>query len=436
MTAWLPRSLFGRNVLLLVAVLVISQVITVAAFWALVQRPRMEAFAHYARVQADAVSLALTELPQHKRAAYIAQLNTTDEMQILLNQQPPASPSSGNRLVLRFIDLVRNVDGANYVSRWQSDAPRRLWLGRQIGGDMLWIGLSAEGFLSGIVELLMVSLATVCLLALGGAWWIQRRINRPLNALADAAAQVAQGTLTAPVPLGMPTELAVVHSSFKHMVDALAQAEQNRTLMLAGISHDLRTPLAKIRLGLELLGPQKDLELMQRIERSVDAADAIVGQFVDFARSAGPVAHERVDLNALAREAATLAGGAVSLSLHPQPLWVRADRNALLRAVLNLLSNAEKYAARQQATQVLTTVQGGQPALGVLDRGPGIDPAQWAALLLPFVRGSSARTGQSGAGLGLAIVKRITDANGAELAMRQRAGGGLEIWMVFAKNDA
>ncbi|HJV95754.1 MAG TPA: ATP-binding protein, partial [Albitalea sp.] len=273
------------------------------------------------------------------------------------------------------------------------------------------------------------SAATVLLAALG-AWLIQRRINRPLNALVQAARALGQGARPPTLSERGPSEIATVAHGFNEMVASIAHNEQERALMLAGLSHDLRTPLAKMRLASEMLSG--DPELLDTLNRNIDAMDGLLTQFLAFTRAtqAGSWDHEplvEADLNQLARDALALCaldarGGEVALRAGTLPrLPVRAQ--ALRRLILNLVVNAQRHGA--PPIEVATGSDAGGVWLEVRDRGPGIAPERAEALKQPFVRGDDARGGPAGAGLGLAIVERIARDHGARFELLARDGGGL-----------
>jgi two-component system osmolarity sensor histidine kinase EnvZ len=193
-------------------------------------------------------------------------------------------------------------------------------------------------------------------------------------------------------------------------------------MVLAGISHDLRTPLSRLRLALEMSGAEsKESDAM--IE-DIAEIDAIIGQFLDFAR--GENEDKSVnDLDELVHE----------LGEHYQRLHknvsVQADtqasfpfaRMALRRALANLVDNALRYAG--EPIEIEAKRQHNAVVVEVRDRGPGIPPAEVERLKRPFTRLDDSRAGAGGAGLGLAIVERVARAHGGLLELLPREGGGL-----------
>jgi two-component system osmolarity sensor histidine kinase EnvZ len=276
----------------------------------------------------------------------------------------------------------------------------------------------------------MATLASM-VLALVGAWWLQRHLNQPLQRVVQAAQRLARGQPPEPLPEDGPTEIATVARSFNHMAHSLARADQERALMLAGVSHDLRTPLTKLRLSVEIAGPQIEPELSTRMVRSMDEMDAILGQFLHFARMQEAEPPQPAALDDLAQAIAQAQadhGRSVALELGaPPPTPVQAQ--ALRRAVDNLVENAWRHGA---APVVLRTGQAAEGVwIEVQDHGPGVPATELERIRQPFARGEAARSGRPGAGLGLAIADRVARAHGGHLELHSAPGQGLRARLVL-----
>jgi len=216
------------------------------------------------------------------------------------------------------------------------------------------------------------------------------------------------------------------------MSSALDDLERERALMLAGVSHDLRTPLTKLRLGLEMLDNPAEADLIASMVRSIETADAVIDQFIDYARIGHDEAMQAVDLNALVRHAVQAVLDPrleIALQLGELP-EVIVRPVAVERLVTNLLQNAMRHGAPPFI--VRTERVGERVRLAVQDSGPGIPEAEIDRLRRPFAQLDTARGGKPGAGLGLAIADRVARLHGGELGLRNRAEGGLEASVSFA----
>lgn len=263
------------------------------------------------------------------------------------------------------------------------------------------------------------------LMSLLGAYLLVRGVTRPLKALENTARAIGRGDPHTPLPEHGPREIAEVAKAFNQMSHDLTQLESDRALILAGVSHDLRTPLARLRLGIELAGaPEEDLAAMSA---DIEDMDRIIRQFLDFARDTGAEAIQEGDLADIVRRAIQpllLRDAPLELQGLSPCLAPRLRVNALQRAVANLVDNALKYGG-QTPVEIRTQRDGTDLLIEVADRGPGIAPEHAERLIRPFTRLEDARSNVQGSGLGLAIVDRIARMHDGSLLLLPREGGGL-----------
>ena len=216
-----------------------------------------------------------------------------------------------------------------------------------------------------------------------------------------------------------------VTQAFNHMSKGIKQLEDDRNLLMAGISHDLRTPLTRIRLSAEMMAEQDDY-LKEGIESDIDDMNAIIDQFIDYIRHDSKDIVEPIDLNVLVDDvvhAETPSDRHVEFyagNVPPVPLRYIAIK----RVVANLIQNAIRYTSGNIV--VNTGIERNQYAvISVCDEGAGIPESEIEHLFQPFTQGDKAR-GTEGSGLGLAIIKRIVDTHGGKVHLTNRATGGLQ----------
>lgn len=269
------------------------------------------------------------------------------------------------------------------------------------------------------------------LLSLVGAYLIVSRVGRPLGAMAAAARMVGRGQRPEHLDERGPQEIATVAHAFNQMAGDLARLDADRALILAGVSHDLRTPLARLRLGVEMSGaPAEEIEAMTT---DIEEMDRIIGQFLDFGRNEGQEGVQPLELSSLLQEvvAAYQRRGAPVTLTTPDSVEVVVRELSLRRALANLLDNALRYAGRDQPLDVVVSRDARGVTIEVADRGPGIPPADVERMKHPFTRLEGARSNTKGAGLGLAIVDRIMKRCGGRFDLLPRSGGGLRACLVF-----
>jgi len=260
--------------------------------------------------------------------------------------------------------------------------------------------------------------------ALLGAYLIVFRIGRPLRLIAHAARLIGQGKQPARLSEDGPGEIAEVASAFNQMAGDLAQLEADRAVILAGVSHDLRTPLARLRLGVEMSGaPGSDVQAMVS---DIEEMDRVIGQFVDYGRNDDKPA-EPVHLASLIEDviaADRLRGLSIETDIDPQAT-VLARPLPLRRALRNLIDNAQRYGGPSQTLELRTTAVERGWKISLRDHGPGIPESEIEHLKRPFVRLDAARGNTQGAGLGLAIVDRFARGHEGRFDLSNHPDGGL-----------
>ena len=426
MTAW-PRSLFGRNALLIVALLIVGQLVSAVLVRELIVKPRFELFGEGLARNVSAIRAGLAALPAAERSSFVDQFN----QRALANLPPEPTQGVAAHALLSPIErrFVRSVservaaEGAAVV--WRREAGGSLAVRIALDGAEHWIVLPGVLPAREFTGAWFAASFSSVLLALLGALLIQRHLHRPLREVVQAARTLASGATPPTLAEDGPTEVATLAHSFNQMAASLGQAERERALMLAGISHDLRTPLTKLRLGVEIVRDQTEPALVASMTRSVEEMDVIVGQFLDYARGDDGVAPQSLALDALAREVATACadhGQPLLLDLGATPpMPLRAE--PLRRALVNLVENAFRHG------RAPVSLRTGSNAMSVwvevADTGDGISAADAELLRQPFQRAQSARSGPPGAGLGLAIVERVARTHGGTLQLLPNEPHGL-----------
>ena len=268
--------------------------------------------------------------------------------------------------------------------------------------------------------------ALIGLLSLLGAYLIASRINRPLNLLVYAADRLRHGEPAPRLPEDSMDELQQVNKTFNEMAESLVRLDSERTLLLAGVSHDIRTPLARLRIAVELLDNSCENLKAGMIEDIADM-DNIIHQFSDFVRGVEGEPTKMMDINALLhalQERQARAGRDLKLQLS-NTYFIALRPLAMQRLLDNLVGNAYTYS--KGMVEVIGKITAENIVISVLDNGPGIPPEHAERLLRPFERMDSARNkNEGGSGLGLAICNRIAKLHRGKLELINRPEGGLE----------
>ena len=443
-----PRSLLGRNLLLMAVLIVLGQLVAAMLVRQMIFQPRVAQVADGVARNVGALRAGLQALPPAQRAAFVEAF----DQQAVRSAPPVAAENAARRALLspmerQFVQAVSRRLGADDAATPTSQSSQPVWRRDSMGvlalrvvqqgpegAETYWLNLPSVFPTREFTGAWLAATLASMLLALLGAWWLQRHIHRPLAQVVGAARQLAQGQAPAVLPEAGPEEIATVARSFNHMAQSLAAADHERALMLAGVSHDLRTPLTKLRLGVEIAGAQVDAPLAASMARSIDEMDGIVGQFLQFARSGEAEAPTPASLNDLAQavaEAQADHGRTVLLELGALP-DVPVRPQALRRALDNLVENAWRHGT--PPVMLRTGADADGVWLEVQDQGPGIAPAELDRIRQPFARGDGAgRSGAPGAGLGLAIVERVARSHGGRLELHSAPGAGLRARLVLPR---
>lgn len=434
LTSRLRLGLFGRTFLLLAALMLVSLGAWLQVFFSMELGPRANQMAQRVITAVNITRTALIYSHNDERSRLLLDLATNEGIQVYPREVADfveALPDDG--YWQRVAQHIRTRFGPETQIAWGVNQVPGFWVSFQIEKDLYWLVFEREqiGLTVGIEWLGWG--ATALLLSLVGAAVSVGFVNRPLSRLARAAQVLSRGeTPAVSLPEQGPLEIRDLNASFNRMAKNLRQAEADRELMLAGISHDLRTPLARMRLEIELSGVSEDAR--QAIDEDLGQIDHSIGQLMEYARPAGTLPQSATDISAVLAElherershTASL-GGELRASLEPG-LRARITPLDLKRIVSNLIENARRYGRSSDDLAHLDMTlhaENGMIVIEVSDRGPGIALEDIDRLLRPFSRGEAARTGVSGAGLGLAIVERLLKHAGGVLRMLPREGGGL-----------
>jgi len=426
MTVW-PRSLFGRLILLLVTVVALAALTTILVF----KRDREALLAHQFNdtkvVQMKALRASLDAADGPQRRETLARLGREYGVRIIPERERPTVGVTPIGATLQGLEQRLREDLGEGTEVRVSPRARQLFVRMQAGDDGYWIGFPLPPRPQGQdipTRAIAWAIAIIVLLLLA-AFAFARYLARPLGELRAAVERVGRGETPAALPESGTSEIAAVNRGFNAMLASLRQIERDRAILLAGVSHDLRTPLARLRLGVEL--SQADEATRAGMVFDIEEMDRIIDQFLDFARDDAATATEPIDVNAeLAASVDRYARAGSDVRIASKaPAWVRIKPAALSRVASNLIDNALAYG--RPPLDVTAARRGDDVLLEVADRGPGIPPADVERLKKPFTRAGEARArtdGAAGAGLGLAIVDRIARLHGGRLDLLPRDGEG------------
>lgn len=397
-----PKSFAGQTLAMTISVVLLAQILSSVCIGLWILKPQVERVAGIMAQSIAAASDAADLADEAGRTAIIARLDASEYLAVSPGDTAPPKSGPRPRLLERMF-MQALVDSMHDRTEllWRTDDDRQLWIQVRIGPELLWLSAHAPNAMNPLTAVVTSALAALTL-SLLAVVLLQRRISQPLETLTDAVQALNPHAAAPPVAVTGPREIVALSQGFNAMNARLAAAEQDRALMLAGVSHDVRTPLAKLRLAIEMLS-RDDEALTRAAHAQVEEIDRVLSKFLTFARGFEDEPSTVFNLDALASEVVAMhAAVGVDFALNGAGGDAYGRPEALRRALVNLTENAVRHGAAPFAI----TLERHAERLDVVvsDYGPGLEPEAAERLCKPFVRDAAA--GIAGSGLGLAIAER------------------------------
>lgn len=427
--AWLPRTLLWQTFLLVALLLTLALAAWSQIFRYFEEGPRARDLAQMVVSVVNLTRTALINGDAARRRELLIELAALEGIRVYpAERSDELQPLQDSRPMRLLVAEIRRSLGEHtrFASRWKTlDG---FWISFRLepdDEDEYWAMLPPERIAKPHALEWLSWGGAALMAALLGAYLIVSRIGAPLRQMARAARMVGNGKTPPQLEESGPHEISIVARAFNQMAGDLARTDADRALILAGVSHDLRTPLARLRLGVEMSGAPDD-EVTAMVS-DIEEMDRIIGQFLDFGRGAPQETPQGLSLTKLVADLIApyrLRGIRMNLSLSNE-VHVLGRSLPLRRALANLIDNALRYAGEDKPLDIAVFEEGGFASIEVADRGPGIPLDQIDRMRQPFTRLEGARSNTKGAGLGLAIVERVIKAHDGRLDLLPREGGGL-----------
>lgn len=431
--AWLNSGLFWRTFILLALLITVSMAAWVSGVRMVERAPRARQIAAQVISMVTITRAALTHSAPDLRRELLFDLASNEGIRVYpLEETDIVERPSGGSMAPLILTLVRAKLGDDTQFASKVNHVDGFWISFKIDEDDYWLMLDRQRIdrASGIQWL---GWGTVTLLlALVGAAFISRFINLPLARLTAATHAIAKGQQPEPLPEKGPAEIRDANRSFNQMVADLNRIESDRAVILAGISHDLRTPISRMLLEVEMASLTP--EARAGMQGDLAQMDAIIGQFLDYAKPGDPASFKEVDLSALLTDVAHAASRLPDVQITTDiaaGMTIMGQVIDLQRIVNNLIENARRYAKRHDSDQVRIELtcraRQDQAVIEIGDDGPGVPEQEMERLLRPFTRLDTARGQANGAGLGLAIVERLVKRHNGKMHLTRHTTGGLAV---------
>ncbi len=428
----MPRTLLARTFLLLAMLVLLTTAAWLSLFRYIDAEPRARETAQLAASAVNLIRASLFAAAPDKRLGLFTEFSTREGIRLL-----PAEPEDRIETLpdSRFIRLLQRELNARLGDHTRIaasvDEVSGFWVSFRLDDaddEEYWLVLSRDRATRDFASPWLLWGLLAVALALAVAWIIASRISRPLKAMAKSAETVGRGQKPAPLPEDGAEELSRLAVAFNTMAADLERHEKDRSEVLAGISHDLRTPLTRLRLEAEMSVADS---ARQAVVSDIEQMEAVISQFMDYARTESGEAPVATDISALLAGIADrqrYVGHPLTMEIGELPETMLRPK-AISRAITNLIDNAVKYGGGE--ITLAAAAVNGEIQVEISDHGPGVPQEEIERLKRPFTRLENARTNATGTGLGLAIVERIARLHEGRLDLLPNPGGGLLVRLVL-----
>lgn len=417
-----PRSALGQTVLIISALLAINLVMTFISVSLSIIQPNAQ---QVNQLLAKQVRVVFIDIGEKSLSPALGNAFARETNIGVYPEDAAMKLGLENAVYYKFrsAEMSKLLGGPTELRISQGDE-YLFWI-RAPQAPKYWVKIPIDGFEGETFSSLFLSLCILAGLSVMSGWLFIRQLNRPLAALQNAALEVARGHFPEPLKERGTSEIVSVTEAFNQMSKGIKQFEEDRNLLMAGISHDLRTPLTRMRLAAEMIS-QQDEFLKDGIEGDIDDMNSIIDQFIDYVSQDSRDKVELADINIMIKEVIQLYNildRTIEYIVQPLP-ELPLNYVAMKRVLTNLIQNALRYSEGKIIINTEYNKSKKEVCFCVSDEGPGIPEADIERLFQPFTQGDQAR-GTEGSGLGLAIIKRIVNAHYGRIELSNRQEGGL-----------
>jgi two-component system osmolarity sensor histidine kinase EnvZ len=422
----IPRTLLGRTAVTIAITQFLILTISMSAMVYFISIPMAKRSADDFAAVIVSAAHSLQSLPEGMHAE-LKQRLLLDHGLIVTSHIHVLSEKSFDVPYYHFFSESLARRAGQELSIFESESGPLVWVDVPAHGRMFRVGFDRNRLGTNPYIVLVAAIGGAALLTWIVSLQEMRRVGKPLARLSKAVEALGRGSTPPAIAEEGPEEIAALARAFNRMSSDLQAMAENRTVIVAGISHDLRTPLTRLGLAIEMLGEEADAELIDGIRQDLDAMNNLIGQFLLFSKGLEEVRAEQLDLHEVVNaQAANLRRDGIDVTLQgcASPCPYAADPVALERVLSNLMENAARHS---DDAPIVVNLQCDDDAveISVCDRGPGIPADQVEAVFRPFHRLEKARSKKAGgSGLGLAIARQLAIKHGWTIELSPREGGG------------
>ena len=436
----IPKTLFARTVLIISSLLFVFVLLASSVIFYYIMTPMARQSASHLAALVALSAQTWVELPPETRHDFELELKRQHNISLRSRKQNFQAVSVHTPFFNYFQQEIQQLLGQDIEVLEEYNPEFWIWVKVPIAARTLYIGFSHNiiGPNPSLVVFILIIAAAV--LVIISSFFLVSYLVRPINKLLIATRQLGQGNSPEQIIESGPEELVQLTRSFNTMNREIQELLQNRTVLLAGISHDLRTPIARIYLALEMLNAQQDKNLIKGVKNDLHDMNQLIQRTLEFSRglNINTQDYQSIDISCYiqkyiaAHPYSELIHFVIDSSQDKAAFKLSVPLNVLERILDNLLENALKY-SQNKAVNIRLNAQPDYCHIVLQDMGPGIPEQQLNTVFQPFYRLEASRnTETGGSGLGLAIVQQLCQAYAWHIQLKNRAEGGLEAILSIA----
>lgn len=439
---WFNLGLFGRTFTLLTGLMLVSLIVWLQVFYNTEQTPRTKLLVDRIQNIISVSQSAINNTSSKNLEAFTQELSNNDKLKFFKAQTDDLiTPMPKDNYWQNISKEIQNKLGIDTIVAWQVNGLDGVWISFNTQHEQYWLVFDRDQLKISLEINWVGWLTSALIVALIGAAISVGFVNQPLAQLAYVARQLATGQNPSPLPEVGPIEVRDMNTAFNRMVTDIRQTESDREIMLAGISHDLRTPLSRMRLEIEM-SPISD-EAKHAIDEDLAQINRSIEQLMEYARPAYDVPKDGINISniiqeVLERERTHTKNGQITADIQKN-LYASINPHDFKRIIINLIENSRRYGRNVLDNRAYIKIKAwqknGRINIQVSDSGVGVNLEDIDRLLRPFSRGERARTGVSGAGLGLAIVERLLRQVGGTFTLKLNKPSGLIAIISLPKHE-
>ncbi len=405
--------------------LVVNFIIIIATLRQLTIEPSATQMALFVNMQLNSIEKLLERKSFEEKQKII--VATFDSKQISIEKQPNAKEFPNLKFYRILSQQILNNKSLPLKLEESEDASK-IWIKPQ-WLDGYWLGIAFQPFINNVSRLLKILIATLLSLSLIAAYFFSRYMLKPFKQLAQMAVDIVeQKTSNKQLSISGTKEVKEIAQLVQVSAEKIQQLNKEKELLLAGVSHDLRTPLARMRLQAEFMN---DEESRDNLIQEIQEMDQIIGDFVTYARSGTAEAFQEVNIVEIIHESIeqfNQLGKVVDCSIPENGIFVQLKPLSFKRMLSNILDNAFKYG--KPPVEIRLEEKNNVLCVDVIDHGKGVDEAELKTIFEPFIMANNSNN-QYGSGLGLSIVKKLAQQNKVKVSAKNIQEAGLRIRIAF-----